>query len=163
MLAGGPRRGPYWCGCGPSRAPDRAGEHLREIGDAVGLTSISSVGYQLSALQRKGCLHRDGRRPRTTDLCLPSRPAVPPEQSHAAEAGQAGNGPDIPSREPIYVPLVGRIVADGPILAVSAEDLRIDLDDAQSCRVRRIGRLAAVIRAEHPEMRVLGAAAGIGG
>jgi hypothetical protein len=121
-------------------APDRAGERLREIGDAIGLTSISSVGYQLSALQRKGYLHRDGRRPRTTDLCLPSRPAVPPEQSYAAEAGQAGDGPDIPSREPVYVPLVGRIVADGPILAVSAEDLRIDPDDAQSCRARRIGR-----------------------
>jgi SOS-response transcriptional repressor LexA len=27
---------------------------MREIGDAVGLTSTSSVAYQLSRLQRKG-------------------------------------------------------------------------------------------------------------
>ena len=89
---------------------------LREIGDAVGLTSISSVGYQLSALERKGYLTRDGRRPRTTELRPPS-PAVPPEQGHAAEAEQPGNGPDIVSREPVYVPVVSRIVPDGPILA----------------------------------------------
>ncbi len=90
---------------------------MREIGNAVGLTSTSSVGYQLSALERKGYLTRDGRRPRTTELRLPSRPAVPPEQGHAAEAEQPGEDPDIASREPVYVPVVSRIVTDGPILA----------------------------------------------
>ena len=32
---------------------------MREIGEAVGLTSTSSVSYLLSTLQRKGYLHRD--------------------------------------------------------------------------------------------------------
>ena len=36
---------------------------MREIGDAVGLASISSVSYQLAALERKGYLRRNGRRP----------------------------------------------------------------------------------------------------
>ena len=36
---------------------------LREIGDAVGLTSPSSVAHQLTALERKGYLRRDPNRP----------------------------------------------------------------------------------------------------
>ena len=37
---------------------------LREIGEAVGLTSPSSVAHQLSTLERKGFLRRDPNRPR---------------------------------------------------------------------------------------------------
>jgi len=44
---------------------------MREIGEAVGLTSTSSVSYQLSTLQRKGYLHRDVGRPRTVEDILP--------------------------------------------------------------------------------------------
>jgi hypothetical protein len=36
---------------------------MREIGEAVGLTSTSSVSYQLSTLQNKGYLRRDAGRP----------------------------------------------------------------------------------------------------
>ena len=54
---------------------------MREIGEAVGLTSTSSVSYQLSTLQRKGYLHRDVGRPRTVEVRLPGHPAVRPEQS----------------------------------------------------------------------------------
>ena len=81
---------------------------MREIGDAVGLTSISSVSYQLATLQRKGFLHRDGRRPRTTEIRLPAHPRVP-RQRFAS--------PGIPSQEPVYVPVVGRIAPGVPILA----------------------------------------------
>ena len=52
---------------------------MREIGEAVGLTSTSSVSYQLSTLQRKGYLHRDVGRPRTVEVRLPGHPAVRPE------------------------------------------------------------------------------------
>jgi LexA DNA binding domain len=52
---------------------------MREIGDAVGLTSTSSVIYQLGILQRKGYLHRDAGRARTMEVRLPGRPAVRPE------------------------------------------------------------------------------------
>jgi repressor LexA len=97
---------------------------MREIGEAVGLTSTSSVSYQLSTLQKKGYLHRDVGRPRTVEVRLPGHPAVRPEPSREAsrdeeEAGEIP-GIDIPSQEAAYVPLVGRIAAGGPILAEQA-------------------------------------------
>src|SRR5258707_7787904 len=52
---------------------------MREIGEAVGLTSTSSVAFQLSTLQRKGYLYRDVGRPRTMEVRLPGHPAVRPE------------------------------------------------------------------------------------
>jgi SOS-response transcriptional repressor LexA len=51
---------------------------MREIGEAVGLTTTSSVSYQLSILQRKGYLHRDVGRARTMEVRLPDRPPVRP-------------------------------------------------------------------------------------
>ena len=41
---------------------------LREIGDAVGLTSTSSVSHHLRTLQRAGYLNRDWGRPRTVEV-----------------------------------------------------------------------------------------------
>jgi repressor LexA len=90
---------------------------MREIGEAVGLTSTSSVSYQLSTLQRKGYLHRDVGRPRTVEVRLPGHPAVRPEQNRDGGAEVPTAGLDIPSQEAAYVPLVGRIAAGGPILA----------------------------------------------
>jgi repressor LexA len=90
---------------------------MREIGEAVGLTSTSSVSYQLSTLQRKGYLHRDVGRPRTVEVRLPGHPAIRPEQNREEEAEPAGDGLDIASQEATYVPLVGRIAAGIPILA----------------------------------------------
>jgi repressor LexA len=92
---------------------------MREIGEAVGLTSTSSVSYQLSTLQKKGYLHRDVGRPRTVEVRLPGHPAVRPGRETGREDEEAGDIPgiDIPSQEAAYVPLVGRIAAGGPILA----------------------------------------------
>jgi repressor LexA len=96
---------------------------MREIGEAVGLTSTSSVSYQLSTLQRKGYLHRDVGRPRTVEVRLPGHPAVRPDQSPsssssaAADAEVTADGMDIASQEATYVPLVGRIAAGTPITA----------------------------------------------
>src|SRR6202451_693363 len=92
---------------------------MREIGEAVGLTSTSSVSYQLSTLQRKGYLHRDVGRPRTVEVRLPGHPAVRPEQSTSASADTelSADGMDIASQEATYVPLVGRIAAGVPITA----------------------------------------------
>jgi repressor LexA len=87
---------------------------MLEIGAAVGLSSISSICYQVSVLQRKGYLHRDGRRPRTMEVRLPGRPAVRPGQ----DPGQSSrDGLDIPSQEAAYAPLIRRIAASGPVLA----------------------------------------------
>jgi repressor LexA len=92
---------------------------MREIGEAVGLTSTSSVSYQLSVLQRKGYLHRDVGRPRTVEVRLPGHPAVRPAPGRDKREEDAAEIPgiDIPSQEAAYVPLVGRIAAGGPILA----------------------------------------------
>ncbi len=92
---------------------------MREIGEAVGLTSTSSVSYQLSTLQAKGYLRRDAGRPRTVEVRLPGHPAVRPEPDIDDDSPM-----DIASQEAAYVPLVGRIAAGGPILAEeSIEDI----------------------------------------
>jgi repressor LexA len=95
---------------------------MREIGEAVGLTSTSSVSYQLSTLQSKGYLHRDAGRPRTVEVRLPGHPAVRPdrEPDNDAISDVSPGGADIPSQGATYVPLVGRIAAGGPILAEEA-------------------------------------------
>ncbi len=92
---------------------------MREIGEAVGLTSTSSVSYQLSTLQAKGYLRRDAGRPRTVEVRLPGHPAIRPEPDSDDDRPM-----DITSQEAAYVPLVGRIAAGGPILAEeSIEDI----------------------------------------
>src|SRR5215211_3678479 len=44
---------------------------MREIGQAVGLTSSSSVAHQLRVLEEKGFLKRDPNRPRALEVFLP--------------------------------------------------------------------------------------------
>ncbi|MQA05993.1 MAG: transcriptional repressor LexA [Streptosporangiales bacterium] len=87
---------------------------MREIGEAVGLTSVSSVSHQLRQLQAKGYLRRDANRPRAVEMKMPTsaEPAaeVPPDETDA--------GDDRP--QAAYVPVVGRIAAGGPILAEQA-------------------------------------------
>ncbi|WP_019631063.1 transcriptional repressor LexA [Actinomadura atramentaria] len=85
---------------------------MREIGEAVGLTSTSSVSHQLRSLQRKGFLRRDPNRPRAVEVRIPGTTPVRTEDDAAA--------PDAERPAPAYVPLVGRIAAGGPILAEEA-------------------------------------------
>jgi repressor LexA len=94
---------------------------MREIGEAVGLTSTSSVSHQLRTLQRKGYLRRDPNRPRAVEVRVPGKPLRLTEP----EPYESTNGQETPGRPvPAYVPLVGRIAAGGPILAEEAvEDI----------------------------------------
>jgi repressor LexA len=72
---------------------------VREIGEAVGLSSPSTVHSHLSALARAGYLRRDPSKPR------------------AIEVIGSGSGTEL-HRAPVRdVPLVGRIAAGSPILA----------------------------------------------
>lgn len=80
---------------------------IREIGDAVGLQSTSSVAYQLRALERKGYLIRDAHKPRAVDVRTPSSSRQPSRRA------QLPRGASHPS----FIPYVGRIAAGGPILA----------------------------------------------
>ncbi|MFI6447466.1 transcriptional repressor LexA [Kitasatospora sp. NPDC050543] len=77
---------------------------MREIGQAVGLSSTSSVAHQLMALERKGFLRRDPHRPRAYEV----RGVEVARPNTAETAGRPSTS---------YVPLVGRIAAGGPILA----------------------------------------------
>jgi repressor LexA len=95
---------------------------VREIGDAVGLTSTSSVHHQLRTLERKGYLRRDPNRTRAVDVRGPDEQAAP----GSGDAGDArdtlpptpAGPPERPS--PAFVPLLGDIAAGGPILAEQA-------------------------------------------
>jgi repressor LexA len=80
---------------------------VREIGEAVGLASPSSVAHQLTTLQKKGYLRRDPNRPRAVDVRLP--------ESMDDEADLRAARPT-----PAFVPVLGRIAAGGPILAEQA-------------------------------------------
>lgn len=90
---------------------------MREIGEAVGLTSTSSVSHQLRSLQRKGFLRRDPNRPRAVEVRVPgTTPVRTDEDAFEAPGGQPASAQPTPA----YVPLVGRIAAGGPILAEEA-------------------------------------------
>jgi len=96
---------------------------VREIGEAVGLSSASSVAHQLSVLQRKGWLRRDPNRPRALDVRLPGETAAAaaePAAEAPAGAGAANGVDEASAPRPTYVPLVGRIAAGGPVLAEQA-------------------------------------------
>ncbi len=96
---------------------------VREIGEAVGLSSASSVAHQLSTLQRKGYLRRDPNRPRALDVRTPEETA---DDIAGTKATTERPGPDAQAEHgehrprPSYVPVVGRIAAGGPILAEQA-------------------------------------------
>ena len=86
---------------------------IREIGDAVGLTSTSSVAHQWRTLERKGYLRRDPNRPRAVDVRAADDPVVTPLVTTDVAGSDA-----LP--EPTFVPVLGRIAAGGPILAEQA-------------------------------------------
>jgi repressor LexA len=89
---------------------------IREIGDAVGLTSTSSVAHQLRTLERKGFLRRDPNRPRAVDVRSPDE--VELATATPIVATDVAGSDALP--EPTYVPVLGRIAAGGPILAEEA-------------------------------------------
>ncbi|NYG54929.1 transcriptional repressor LexA [Nocardioides perillae] len=90
---------------------------MREIGDAVGLSSSSSVAHQLKVLEEKGFIRRDPKRPRALEVFLPESAAGRRAVGAATDTGfdETGIGDALPAAQ--YVPMVGRIAAGGPILA----------------------------------------------
>jgi repressor LexA len=75
---------------------------VREIGEAVGLASPSTVHAHLANLERAGLLRRDPTKPRALDL-IGHRRDVRPEE------------PTAPAQQKL--PLLGQIAAGGPLLA----------------------------------------------
>ena len=81
---------------------------MREIGEAAGLSSPSSVSHQLGVLETKGYIRRDPNRPRALEVLGPDDDSI----------DVTGYGDERP--QPSYVPVVGRIAAGGPVLAEQA-------------------------------------------
>ena len=109
-----------------SNAVERRGypPSMREIGEAVGLTSSSSVSHQLASLERKGYLRRDPNRPRAIEVMSPPAAAGGPgtidrpvmdEVPLDPGNDETGSGDARPAAT--YIPVIGRIAAGGPILA----------------------------------------------
>ncbi len=94
---------------------------MREIGEAVGLTSSSSVSHQLAMLEKKGFLRRDPHRPRAIEVRSPDpRPALSPSYDGGGSVHDLETGSGDARPAAAYVPLVGQIAAGGPILAEQA-------------------------------------------
>ncbi len=72
---------------------------VREIGENVGLTSSSTVHGHLARLEEKGYIHRDPSKPRAIEILDDGGRAI---QKHRL----------------VSVPLIGRVTAGEPILAV---------------------------------------------
>lgn len=80
---------------------------MREIGDAVGLSSLSSVTHQLSRLELAGFIRRDPNRPRALEILV----------ELADTSSAIADSPQIQPEDTAYVPLVGQIAAGVPITA----------------------------------------------
>src|SRR5690606_11781526 len=70
---------------------------VREIGQAVGLSSSSTVHGHLGKLEEKGYIRRDPTKPRAIEILEPG---------------------GAPATDIVYAPVVGRVTAGEPILAV---------------------------------------------
>ncbi|KRC58767.1 LexA repressor [Agromyces sp. Root81] len=86
---------------------------MREIGDAVGLSSLSSVTHQLNQLELAGYLRRDPNRPRALEVLI-ELPGVTDRTATSSDPTPVGDA--------AMVPLVGRIAAGVPITAEQQVD-----------------------------------------
>lgn len=100
---------------------------MREIGDAVGLASLSSVTHQLARLQDLGYLRRDPGKPRAMEVIRDSSGRLLAEETtHGEESPRSTEDSTVVNLDAYRaeadsrtadVPVVGRIAAGGPILA----------------------------------------------
>lgn len=84
---------------------------VREIGEAVGLASSSTVHGHLARLESKGLIRRDPTKPRAIEIL---------DQEDAT----------IPKQAVIHVPLIGKVTAGSPITAVEDVEEYFPLPDA---------------------------------
>jgi repressor LexA len=85
---------------------------MREIGEAVGLASTSSVAFQMATLQRKGYLHRSRQ---TVEVRLPgdrARPEPGREKDETAEMAGFNIYPLPPARSGEGDPVLVRVGCD---------------------------------------------------
>jgi repressor LexA len=113
---------------------------IREIGDAVGLTSTSSVHSQLYQLEKKGFIRRDPTKPRAIEVTggdrRPATARVP------LMSGQIAAGAPILAEDNIeeYVPLPRDLVGQGELfmLRVRGDSMKdVSILDGDMVVVRR--------------------------
>ncbi|MDQ0206240.1 transcriptional repressor LexA [Alkalicoccobacillus murimartini] len=81
---------------------------VREIGEAVGLASSSTVHGHLSRLEKKGYIRRDPTKPRAIEVL---------------DLEELTSENDTPKRQASYAPIIGKVTAGLPITAIeSIED-----------------------------------------
>ncbi len=102
---------------------------VREIGEAIGLKSSSSVQSHLNALVKKGYLTRGSSSARALTInsnasggAKASEPSADEESGVEKSAGEAARASDESPVEEVYrnvvpIPMVGRVAAGTPILA----------------------------------------------
>ncbi len=96
---------------------------MREIGDIVGLASLSSVTHQLNRLEAMGYIRRDPKRPRALEVLSEETSAEPSQNECPSNLLRLPHFEQT-SEDFAKVPLVGRIAAGGPITAEqSIEDV----------------------------------------
>ncbi len=78
---------------------------VREIGAAVSLKSTSTVHAHLDAIEKKGYIRRDSTKPRAIEILDDDRDTM-------------NNVIDFPKRQVVDIPLIGKVTAGQPILAV---------------------------------------------
>ncbi|MBR2756688.1 MAG: transcriptional repressor LexA [Exiguobacterium sp.] len=73
---------------------------VREIGEAVGLASSSTVHGHLDRLEKRGLIRRDKTKPRAIEILTEDMPTVEEQESV------------------MYVPVIGKVTAGTPITAI---------------------------------------------
>jgi len=120
---------------------------VREICEAVGLTSTSSVHAQLASLQRRGYLRRHGGQPRAMEVCYDRASGTAVERrpvSHVPLLGDVAAGTDVLAEENVeeLLPLPTDFTGEGELFMLRVRgDSMIDagIFDGDFVVVRRQG------------------------
>ena len=96
---------------------------VREIGEAVGLTSTSTVHAHLATLQRLGYLRRDPTKPRAIEVRYDPGSGASGERRparHVPLVGDVAAGTDVLAQENVeeLLPLPADFTGDGPVFMV---------------------------------------------
>jgi len=96
---------------------------VREIGEAVGLTSTSTVHAHLATLQRLGYLRRDPTKPRAIEVRYDPGSGASGERRparHVPLLGDVAAGTDVLAQENVeeLLPLPADFTGDGPVFMV---------------------------------------------
>lgn len=106
---------------------------VREIGDAVGLTSPSSVHAHLSTLQRLGYLRRDPTKPRAIEVRFDPLSGATVERRpvrHIPLVGDVAAGTDVLAQENVeeVIPVASDLTGDGDLFMLRVRgDSMVDI------------------------------------